>query len=621
MFKSILSTFSLAILATTTILSAVPARAQAAPQKAYFNIINNSGVDLQYYGCDGATGQYLNYESEGGIYGGTFNDYGLFLQPKAKTGQTTSLSISQGFNPQTAQQLPLPGSLTLKFATGIAAPAEAIKNICTSTNTVYIKSITVAVNPAAAAADITITGTGNTATSTKGLVNGTYIGNNPGYDYTQELQNPLQYTTSQAPKVYFSGAVAPNVNGPGTPVDGKVCVDGVVTNAPYFAGSQFTGSGSIVTLTPNSSPVLRKVNSDLTTCNTTASSVTLASVKSNFIYDVSGFELLGNPNIYNTSGRFVPYTKGVYLNSVTAGTPNTYTNQSKVCVDNVVTNEVATASSYMPVATGVHTLLPVNTSNACDTTATPYSFSTPANSYSSLSIVNVHDKTLALNATLSVPATAPVQQPTIQTTVTTPLPTSGPTSIVDNYIGTTMLLERDLSGNLSIKESNAGTAGEDLLSLDMRFNGLTLPSATTVSYKPITNNADLTASGEGLPVGGTQLTQPFELVLTPKPTNVREVTVSFNAGSLSKPLSQINTANLKAYASNSPFQAYPVTITNGVISTTIPGGFKQLSLYEVAPSSTTGLIRTGGQSEMQYFVSALTILGFSALFTQKLRKN
>jgi hypothetical protein len=207
--------------------------------------------------------------------------------------------------------------------------------------------------------------------------------------------------------------------------------------------------------------------------------------------------------------------------------------------------------------------------------------------------MNTFDRSQPLNITFANAGPAPTQQPTIQTPVTIPLPANGSMNSVENTVSTSLLLEQNLAGNLSLKESNSATSGEDLLVVDIKFSGTTtLPTGTTITYKPITNIADLTSGGQGLPENSTQLSVPFEIVLIPQPTNVKKIDVTFRQSSLKKSLASIDTAKLKAFASNSPFVAFPANILNNSVTTSINGGFKQLALYEVGTNG--GLIRTGG---------------------------
>jgi hypothetical protein len=85
-------------------------------------------------------------------------------------------------------------------------------------------------------------------------------------------------------------------------------------------------------------------------------------------------------------------------------------------------------------------------------------------------------------------------------------------------------------------------------------------------------------------------------VVTPTPVDFKEIKVSFAPAA--RKLDPIM-LKLKAFASNSPFTAYPVTASGDIISTTIQGGFKQLALYEIVDNQGTNnpsskLIRTGG---------------------------
>jgi hypothetical protein len=611
MTKYVFLHVSLLVFVTSAAFSQLPVKAvnqPSAPQKAYFNLINNSDVDLQYYGCDGANNILLSDETGGGVNSGLYNQFGEYMQTLTPKAKTTNLSIQQGYDPALNGFAPLPTNLTIKVALGIPKVAESLDKICTSANTTYIKSISVPVN-LVAATDITIAGSGNTTTSLKGFVNGTYVGNQ--FDFTQELNNPLQNTTPQPPRIIFASS------GPAT-AGAKVCKDGSPVSVNISSNNQYyldIPAGSDATFSP--------INNDGTSCQTVFQALAITNPQTDYLYNTSVYALIPPVAAYQssnysvTSTTYTPSQKGVYIQSATAGTPTTYTKLAQACVDNVVVNEVVSTSGYIPVGTGSHSILPVNNANACDTTKKPYVINTPANTYSSLTLMNVHDSSVPLNVSLSVPTSQPVQQPTIQTPVSMSLPTSGTTSSVDNKVSTTLLLERDLAGNLSMKEANSGTAGEDLLSVQFEFTGTTtLPAGTTVTYTPITDKANLTSGGQGLPDSG-QLTVPFEIALSPKPANPVNMTVSFNTGSLLR--LQPNKLLLKAFASNSPFVSYPASASGNLITTTIPGGFKQLALYEVNPTTTSGLIRTGGDWVSKNYLISIIVLAASVGLVLKLK--
>jgi hypothetical protein len=587
---SIISIFGLLIFPSVNLNTI----AQNTPQKAFFNITNNSDVDLQYYGCDGANPMYMSDESDGGINAGLNNQQGEYLQTEIVKNKTTILALPQAFDFVTNQNKPLPANITIKVAAALPASEADIFKICSSTNTSYIKSITVPVSTAAAK-EITITGSGNTVTPKKGFVNGTSVP--PTFDLSQEYNSPLQNTTSSLPKITFASSGPPTAGA-------SVCVDNVVTPVTINSSNRYE-----LSLPAGTSPSLSVIATS-STCSTNPAPLVISNIQSNNEYNTN-IAAFTPPNIFAqgspytlSSTRYIPFQKGIYVSSA-APTPNspqsTYTNLAKACVNNVVQNEVAAGSGYVLVGTGPQTILPVTAQNTCDTTARSHTINTPANTSSNLILVNVHDKTQPLNLALTTQAQSAPQQPTIQTPVSTPLPTSGTINSIANTVSTTMLLERDLSGNLSIKESNVGTASQDLLTIQLEFTGTTnLPAGTTVTYTPITNSANLTDGGAGLPQGATQLSTPFEITLSPKPANAINMTVSVNQAALSKQLSQVNSANIKAFASNSPFAQFNTNVSANSISAIVPNGFKQFAIYELGTSN--GLIRTGGSSYV-YFVT------------------
>jgi hypothetical protein len=596
-------------------LSNTPVNAQNTPVKAYFNITNNSDVDLQYYACNGTAELSLSDESEEGVNAGRYNQQGEYLQTNLEKNKTTSLSLSQG-NDSQGNPIAFPANITIKVAAALPGVAGSIANICSSTNTTYIKSVTVPVNTATPVA-ISITGSGNTVTPKKGFVNSTFV--SFGFDFSQELNQPLQQTTSQQPKIKFSSA--------GAQSGASVCVDNVVTPVTLNSSNVFE-----LSLPPNTSPSISSIDSP-TTCASTPSPLVLNNIQSNTEYTTT-VNAFAAPIIYQSSSytltntAYVPYQKGVYINSAAPdpnGQQSLYTQLAAVCVDNVVQNVVSPGTGYVTVSNGPKTFLPVNSSNACDTIARPMTLNTPANTLSSLMLVNVHNQDTPLNITLSGPAAAPVQEPTIQAPVSSPLPLNGAINSINNSITATMLLEQNLSGNLNFGDATAASSNQDLLALDLEFTGTTtLPANTTVTYTPITSPSDLTDGGAGLPQSATQLSIPFEITLNPKPANTLNMKVTILQPALKKQISQLNSANIKAYASNSPFAPFSATVNANAASITsqIPGGFKQFALYEV--SSTNSLIRTGGEYLNRYWYAlpvSLALITLVAMYGVNNRKN
>jgi hypothetical protein len=583
--KNALSIFAILSIFLFNLLLIFQTNAQGAPQAAFINVVNNSDVDLQYYGCDGLNEIYLN-DINSGTGPNEFN--GTYQNSLAKKAQTANLSFQQNFNPTIGAFAPLPTSITLKFALGIPKTPEYISKVCTSTDTTYIKSTTVPVS-LSSASEVTISGTGNATVSKKGFINTTYVGF--GFDYSQELNQTLQNTTTQLPKI--------NLQSSGPPTSGaKICVNGAPTAVTLDSNNQYT-----ISLPANTAPSLSIIDNAGTGCQATPAPLVLPSLKPDFQYStnvipfVPSMVYVVGSTLQLTSSNYVPSQKGVSLAkiepNVTNPQTNTYTPIAKACIDNVVTNELISDTSFFPVGTGPHTILPVNPTNTCDTTASTHTINTPANTVSYLSLMNTFDRTQPLNIAFANSGPVPTQQPTIQTPVTIPLPANGIMNSQANTVSTSLLLEQNLSGNLSLKEPNAGTSGEDLLVIDLEFTGTTtLPIGTTITYKPITNPADLTSGGQGLPENSTQLSVPFEVVFSPQPTNLGKMNVTFRQPSLKKSLATIDTSKLKAFASNSPFVAYQANVLNNSVTTSINGGFKQLALYEVGTNG--GLIRTGG---------------------------
>jgi hypothetical protein len=611
MKTSLFATLLLLSTATSLTLSTISTQAivDGPPPKAYINVTNNSDVDLQYYGCDSTNPVFLSYESEGGIFAGNFNQGGKYTQPVLKKNATSLLSLNQGLDQQ-GVPVAFPSTITLKTAIALPAPAGAISKICSSTDTTYIKSFSTPIS-AESTSNITITGNGPATTFKKGFVNATTV--SYLFNFSQELHQPLQNTTSQLPKIILGSG--------GQPVQGaKICVNGTPTAVNIDSSNQY-----FINLLPNTTPVLTMSDTPGTGCQATVSPLTMPSLKSNFEYQTSVIATtttnpLQSPSgftIYSTS--YTPYQKGIYA---TRDEGTNFTQLTTICVDDIVTNESESGSKFFLLGTGSHKIQSVNSAGQCDTSNSDFYINTPDTTLSNLLFLNVHDKTQNLNVTQLNTGPVATQQPTIQSTVSTTLFRDLLANLGVVSTGK-IVLQRDINGNLSLKSGSYNSSDQDLITMFLEFDGPEIPVNTTVTYKPITNPADLTEGGAGLPINGTQITMPFELVITPKPTNLKNINLNFTPEARTKIPTTV--VPLRAYASNSPFVPYPVIEqAGGTFATTIPGGFKQLAVYEdgSTTNSANGLIRTGGENLdiVGPILMLISLVGSCAVFI-KLKKN
>jgi hypothetical protein len=592
MKTSLLSNFLLLSTVTSLTLSGIiPVHSVIAvpSTRAYINVTNNSSTDLQYYGCDGVNEVYLSDETGDGSNSGRYNQQGQYYQTNILKNQATSLAMAQAVDQQ-GMPKPFPANITLKFAVAIPNPGEAIGDICKSTDTTYIKSTQVSLNQATPS-EVIITGSGDATSYKDGLVNTTYTGF--GFDIAQQPHQILQNTTSQQPKFLLQSAAQPV---PGA----KICVNNVPTPVTINSSNQYS-----IYLVQDTSPVLSMISTDGITCQSAIGSLTTPLLQSNWTYSTNVIAIVPNtafmsPNSFSILSKiYTPYQKGIFVSKAkpdpSSPQMTLYDSLDKVCIDDIVTGEVSPGSKFFLVSTHAHKIQVVNNTNQCDISSRVLDLDTPDNSLSYLTILNVHDASKPLNIVLSQPTTNLVQQQTIQSEVSTPIMVNGGTiNSLDDTTTYKLLLERDISGNLSLKDATTDTQSQDILTVSIKVGQGSAWINPTATYKPILNTVDLTEGGAGLPVNGKQVTQPFELILNPKPASLKEVSVSFQP--IARKLDPVM-LKLKAYASNSPFVAYPVSQQGNIFTTTIPNGFKQLALYETSDPVTTitgGLIRTGG---------------------------